>query len=200
MNNKYIPEYFDGVVNNFKYVFDKYIIKKDNLTMLQIGAYTGRSSEWIMNNVNKTCKLVDIDTWEGYKIEDGYLDSHVQNQSNVEYIYNARMSNYDNVVKFKGTSDSYFESIKDEKEIFDFIYVDGSHKHDDVYNDAINSYRHLKKGGIIAFDDYYWNMDWDKSIIPHYAIKKFINEHDLEIIIDENSTHSKWIQLWAVKK
>ena len=198
MNNKY-PEYFDGVVNNFEYVFNKYLTNKNSLSMLQIGAYTGRSSEWMLNTVNKTCKLVDIDTWEGSKEEYKHLDNHKQDFKNIENIYDARMSNFSNVVKFKGTSDSYFESIKNQEEVFDFIYVDGSHKHNDVYNDAINSYRHLKKGGIIAFDDYYWNIDNDKSLIPHYAIKKFINEHDLEIIIDENSTHVEWKQLWAIK-
>ena len=199
MINKDIPEYFEGLVSNFEYVFKKYLTKKNNLNMLHIGAYTGRCSEWILNNVDGNYKLVDIDTWIGSKKEDGHLDNNEQDFKEVEKIYDTRMSNFNNVIKFKGTSSSYFESIKDKKEIFDFIYVDGSHKRDDVYNDAINSYRHLKKGGIIAFDDYYWNIDEDESLIPHYAIKKFINEHDLKIIINENSTHCNWIQLWAIK-
>jgi predicted O-methyltransferase YrrM len=194
-----ITEYFDGVVNNFQYVFKKYLTNKDNLLMLQIGAYTGKSSEWMLNTVNKTCKLVDIDTWIGSRKEDGHLDNHIQNYTDVENLYDTRMSKFDNVIKFKGTSDSYFESIKDKKEIFDFIYVDGSHKRDDVYNDAINSYKHLKKGGVIAFDDFYWNIGEDESLIPHYAIKKFINQYDFEIIIDENNNHTQYIQLWLVK-
>jgi hypothetical protein len=119
--------------------------------------------------------------------------------SDVEKIYDSRIKNFDNVIKFKGTSDSYFELIKDQGQIFDFIYVDGSHKRDDVYNDSINSYKHLKVGGIIAFDDYYWNIDKPQEYIPHFAIKRFISEHKLKILIDENNKYSDWNQLWAMK-
>jgi predicted O-methyltransferase YrrM len=37
---------------------------------------------------------------------------------------------------------------------FDFIYVDGSHAGDDVLEDAVLSYRLLKSGGLLVFDDY----------------------------------------------
>lgn len=195
-----IPEYCDVVIPNFEYVFKKYIIKKDNLMILQIGGYTGKLSKWILNNINKTSTLVDVDTWNGSPAEDGNIDNYQQDFNNVEKLYDFRMKDFTNVKKFKGTSDSYFESIKDEKEIFDFVYVDGSHKYDNVYTDAINSYKHLKVGGIIAFDDYFWKIKEPKESIPHFAIKRFVKEHDLEIIIDENSRHSNWEQLWAIKK
>jgi hypothetical protein len=194
-----IPEYCDVILPNFDYVFKKYMVKKDNLVMLQIGGYTGKLSSWILNNINDTCTLIDIDTWQGSPEEEGNIDNYQQDFNSVEKLYDFRMKGFKNVKKFKGTSDSYFESIKDKREIFDFIYVDGSHKHDDVYSDAINSYKHLKVGGVIAFDDYFWNIDKPKEFIPHYAIKKFVEEHSLEIIIDENSNHSNWKQLWAIK-
>ena len=34
------------------------------------------------------------------------------------------------------------------------IYIDGSHKYEDVLNDARNGYDHLKNSGIIIFDDF----------------------------------------------
>lgn len=200
MSDNYIPEFFDGVVGNFDNIFKKYLINRDNLSILHIGAYTGRCSEWMMNTVNKTCKLVDVDTWTGSDRAKGQLDDYNQDYNEIENIHNARISKFSNIKKFKGTSDEYFKSIKDQGEIFDFIYVDGSHKYDDVYNDAINSYKHLKTGGIIAFDDYYWKIDQPKELIPHFAIKRFISEYDFEILIDENHAYSDWKQLWAIKK
>jgi len=194
-----VPEYFDAVVDNFENIFNNYFINKDDMKFLQIGGYSGRSSEWILKNVKKTCTLIDIDTWNGSPSEEGHVDNYKQDFSDVEKIYDSRIKNFDNVIKFKGTSDSYFESIKDQGQIFDFIYVDGSHKRDDVYNDSINSYRHLKVGGIIAFDDYYWNIDKPQEYIPHFAIKRFISEHKLKILIDENNKYSDWSQLWAMK-
>jgi hypothetical protein len=195
-----IPEYFDAVEGNFKHIFDKYFLEKNKLNLLQIGAYSGRCSIWILSNINKTCTLTDIDTWAGSTSKDGHLDNHTQDFSEVERLYDSRVSNFTNVKKYQGTSDEYFKSIIDEKEIFDFVYIDGSHKHDDVYNDAINAYKHLKTGGIIAFDDYFWEINKERHLIPHFAIKKFISEHDLEILIDENSIFSKWEQLWVLKK
>ena len=38
----------------------------------------------------------------------------------------------------------------------DFIYVDGSHQAHDVLCDAILSFKLLRVGGIVCFDDYLW--------------------------------------------
>jgi predicted O-methyltransferase YrrM len=40
------------------------------------------------------------------------------------------------------------------KKTFDFIYVDGSHQTADVLLDACLSFKLVKPGGIILFDDY----------------------------------------------
>ena len=37
---------------------------------------------------------------------------------------------------------------------YDIIYVDGSHNADDVLEDAVLSWRLLKDGGLLIFDDY----------------------------------------------
>lgn len=42
---------------------------------------------------------------------------------------------------------------------FDFIYVDGSHQAADVLFDAVMSFRLLRLGGVLAFDDYLWSED-----------------------------------------
>ena len=39
-------------------------------------------------------------------------------------------------------------------ESFDIVYIDGSHATADVLEDAVLSYRLLKPGGVLIFDDY----------------------------------------------
>jgi len=43
-----------------------------------------------------------------------------------------------------------------EDQLFDFIYIDGSHQAPDVITDACMAWQLLKTGGIILFDDYAW--------------------------------------------
>jgi predicted O-methyltransferase YrrM len=39
---------------------------------------------------------------------------------------------------------------------FDIIYIDGNHEPEYVLEDAVLSFRKLKVGGILIFDDYGW--------------------------------------------
>ena len=48
------------------------------------------------------------------------------------------------------TSDEFF---KTNKENFDVIFIDGLHHYEQVQKDAINSIKHLNKGGVIFFND-----------------------------------------------
>lgn len=43
-----------------------------------------------------------------------------------------------------------------EDEFFDIIYIDGNHEPEYVLEDAVLSFRKLKKEGIMIFDDYGW--------------------------------------------
>ena len=54
---------------------------------------------------------------------------------------------------FEGTSDEYFESIKDSDIKFDIVFIDGLHHDDQVLRDIENSLKHLKRGGIIMCHD-----------------------------------------------
>ena len=54
------------------------------------------------------------------------------------------------------------EFFAENKEMFDLIIVDGSHKIHDVYVDAYEGWRVLNVGGYIVFDDYnHWRLKSD---------------------------------------
>jgi len=60
--------------------------------------------------------------------------------------------------KWKLTSDEALTGLytSGKAEYFDFIYVDGAHQAPQVLSDAILSFKLLRAGGVIGFDDYLW--------------------------------------------
>jgi predicted O-methyltransferase YrrM len=63
--------------------------------------------------------------------------------------------------------------------------VDGDHRRDAVYKDAVMVLRLIKVGGIIIFDDYFWRYDvkaQDRPDVPHDGIDRFIREYEPEVL------------------
>jgi len=52
---------------------------------------------------------------------------------------------------------SNVEIPKFQDDFFDIIYIDGNHEPEYVLEDAVLSFRKLKRGGMMIFDDYGWN-------------------------------------------
>jgi hypothetical protein len=137
---------------------------------LQIGAYTGDATKWMVENILKQPHsfLVDVDTWEG-------SDEAVHHNMDWKDVYktytdkNATAIFNQQVVVMQMTSDRYFAGIGEEQ-IFDFIYVDGDHTAFAVLRDGSNAYDKLKVGGILAFDDYIWSASKGDFYDPRYAI------------------------------
>jgi predicted O-methyltransferase YrrM len=71
-----------------------------------------------------------------------------------------------------------------EHKTFDFIYVDGSHLLLDCYSDLMISWRLLAKGGLLAIDDYLYNME-EGSVLnsPFEGINHFLKKHQQEMNI-----------------
>ena len=100
---------------------------------------------------NSESRLQDVDTWTGSTGS----DEEIHKAMDWEYIenkYDQDLGKYFNnkLIKYKGTSDDFF---KNNKETFDFIYIDGHHEKEYVERDAINSLNCINETGIIAFDD-----------------------------------------------
>jgi predicted O-methyltransferase YrrM len=60
----------------------------------------------------------------------------------------------DKITVHRGYSNA--EIIKLDDDFFDIIYIDGNHEPEYVLEDAVLSFRKLKKDGIMIFDDYGW--------------------------------------------
>jgi hypothetical protein len=186
------PNWFElAAVKYFDLMLPKRFADKPLIDFLQIGAYTGDASEWMLNNIitDPTSWLTDVDTWCGSEEE-----VHKEFDWNeLESFYDDRMSNYSNICKIKNYSTKFLEDAKSEH--YDFIYIDGDHKARAVYKDAVMSWRCLKPNGLMAFDDYQWSHDSNSPMLsPKPGIDKFLEEHKGQyrlMIMDEQVWISK---------
>lgn len=140
------------------------------LRFLQIGAYTGDATTWLFENVltADNAILTDVDTWRGSDDAPGYEQIDM---GHVERIYDDRTALVrasGRLIKYKGTSESFFDSQPAGE--FDFIYIDGDHTSYGVLNDAVRAYPLLRAGGLLAFDDYMWSSGKGRLFDPAPAI------------------------------
>ena len=142
------------------------------LACLQIGTFVGHASEWIAKNLlkHRDSFLDDVDTWQGSD-EPAH---HAMDFSEVEVAYNNRVARWletGQIRKHKMFSGEFFRTCDTQ---YDFIYIDGDHTAAGVMKDAVDADRHLKVGGIMAFDDYTWSMGGHPLLDPKPAIDAFL--------------------------
>lgn len=155
-------------------LFETYKLNKKSLNVLEIGSFEGNSSLFLLRNLKKI-KLTCVDTFTG-------SDEHKNINFNKIYSnFKYNMSKLNTNVKIVNNTSSFF--FKKNKQNYDLIYVDGSHSYKDVLQDAFNSFKILKKNGIIIFDDFLWKFYKNKKKNPMYAIKIFLNKHSRDIKI-----------------
>ena len=181
-NPEKVVRQFDEILSEFK---------GRPCMFLEIGSFEGMSTIWMLENIltEEKSQIFCIDAWAEWT-----GDAFVRFISNIN-----KTGLKDKVHIVKGDSSEELRIFP--KEYFDFIYVDGNHDEKAVIKDAINSFRILKKGGIMALDDYllgirYPNTPGSKAMngLAKKAIDYFVNvfEDELEVI-------HKDYQLWIRK-
>lgn len=195
MDYKFTEDWFSE--NNPEKVvrqFDEFLseFKDKTSTFLEIGSFEGMSTIWMLENIltNKESRLFCIDAWAEWT-----GDAFVRFVENIN-----KTGLKDKVNIIKGDSSKTLGWLPDSH--FDFIYVDGNHDEKAVIQDAILSFRTLKHGGIMAFDDYllgirYPNSPGSKAM--NGSTKKAI-DYFLDIFQDELEIIHKDYQVWIRKK
>ena len=151
------------MTNNFKET-------KNIKDILEVGSYEGRSSIFFLKNFLNS-NIICVDTWEGSDEHDEF--NFKQIEKNFDYnTSNFQMNNF--LIKKKMTSNEFF---KNNKKIFDLIYVDGDHSSHQVKIDINNSWDSLKSGGFLILDDYMWWYYKDLKKNPSTPINDFIKEN-----------------------
>jgi len=175
--------------NNTRHIFENVLnMFKDyrEIDILEIGTYTGTSViEMLKILPNATASV--IDRWEDYDEENdgkkiGILKAIKENDA--EKVFYSNLAVYDmegRVSAYKGSSiDSLMRMVRDYK-LFDFIYVDASHKCLDCFVDMVLSWPLLKRGGVLGVDDYLYNMS-SKDVLdsPYQGVNRFLELYDKE--------------------
>lgn len=144
-------------IPHLRKVLDRYKAQPD-VHALEIGSYEGRSTVWFLENIltHESARIDCIDTFEG-SVE------HAEKGLDLKNLLNRFLSNtepYSKKVKcFRGRSQDILRGADFgpyEMESYHFIYIDGSHTSADVLEDAVLTFRLLKVGGLMIFDDYLW--------------------------------------------
>jgi cephalosporin hydroxylase len=144
--------------------------------------YTGTSLIEIVRAIPNSFGL-GIDRWENYN-ENGIhiLQNIEQNDIEQTFYKNVKMANLEDRIKaMKGKSSAILlELVKSDMQ-YDFIYVDGSHRCLDVYLDLFLSWQLLRKGGVLAIDDYMYNFNSVKELPYEYpleAVDQFLKDYE----------------------
>ena len=89
----------------------------------------------------------------------------------------------DRVEVFRQTSSDYFLTTHGLTDLFDLIYIDGSHHGADVIRDALNGFNCLKPGGVMIFDDFLWRYYANSNKNPWSAINFFLRLYHDELVV-----------------
>jgi hypothetical protein len=171
-----LPNWFRQAAEaNFRAVLmnPEYVTKGQERHALQLGAYKGDASVWLLNYylTNEASTLTDVDTWAGSAGEPIHDEMDF---GRVEQEYDQAVSEFaGKVFKQKETTNDFFHYVKGDVG-FDFIYVDARHTAVGTLQDAVNAHDLLHVGGIIAFDDYEWTHPDGAYEQPKLGIDAFM--------------------------
>lgn len=171
--------------------------------ILEIGSFEGRSATFFIENLADffPISLFCIDTWGGSEEHKSLVLEGIEKRFDYNILVAKSLVNYRvDFYKLKGQSSTMLEVLKNtgHKNSFDFIYIDGSHKTEDVKLDSLFSYSLIRDRGIIVFDDYLWrdpnNIKCDD--VPMPAIDFFLDKYKEEV----NILHKGWQLIVEVDK
>ena len=156
-------------------IFEQMLLRHtgSGIRLLEIGTFVGTSLIEMLKILPEATGIA-IDQWTNYD-EDGITCLGTQEQTGIEHVFHENMRKAgmsSRVIALKGDSVDRLLDLIVEKALFDFVYVDGSHKCIDCYTDMALSWRLLKSGGTMIVDDYNYNYDRVASgLVLEYPMK-----------------------------
>ena len=145
----------------------------------EVGVWKGETSEKIL--LKNPTVLHLIDPWAStdrpnrmYHIDQAEMDDIYESVQ-------AKFEDRENVIIHRKPSDQ----VSFAKDYFDWVYIDGQHRYNEVMFDLKRFYSSVKNGGWITGDDLSWKDHDDKGITQ--AVKDFCARFNQEYqVIDGN--------------
>ena len=138
------------------------------LNILEIGSFQGMSTCWLLDNIltDITARITSID-----------LYFQAQFDGNI-----AKTGVSEKVIKLEGLSQDLLVTLT--SDYYEVAYIDGCHKASSVLQDTVLSWRLVKIGGLIIFDDYEFTFPENPEQNPKLGIDTFVSmyQNQLEVI------------------
>ena len=187
---------FDGIqyvlADNWFSIIDKNNYKDIPINYLEIGTFYGANLLSVANSygLHSDSKLYCIDPWKDY-------NEYPEYKNQQDTIYKSFLNNIERseqthkIIINRGYSNNIIPILQDNS--FDIIYIDGNHEPEYVLEDAVLSFRKLKIGGILIFDDYGWGgpdltqKGIDGFLSGYHKRITILGLQDFQVFIRKNS-------------
>lgn len=191
------------------------------IKILEIGSWAGGSAITWVDALEKYSQkkgmLLCLDQWRDYlnPIDKKWTQQTMKKALRANKIFNLFLHNIavskcgDSISIFKVSSLCGLSMLRDD--LFDIIFIDGSHYYKDAYSDIKKSAPLLKEGGVLCGDD----LELQFHSVDQNSIKKFLN---YDVIVDYSTNKnfhpgvtlavweyfksevSCWEGFWAMRK
>jgi predicted O-methyltransferase YrrM len=161
-------------------LFGRLSSRGEPVRILEIGCFEGQSACWYVDNVmdHPDSTLCCVDTWGGGEEFQRskslqHIDFAVVEQN---FMTNIARSKYpEKVSVMKSDSHRALAQLYMQGYVFDYIYIDGSHRAFDVLLDAALAFKMLRVHGFLVFDDYNNQMSTsDETLRPRPGIDALV--------------------------
>ena len=134
---------------------------KEDLRVLEIGVFEGRSTCWLLQNHCQTesTTVTVIDNFSGG------VEHRGLNLTGLRSVFERNVGSIESKAEVEILEgNSIIELSKmiaqgRHNPGYDFISIDGSHQAPDVLADCVLAFRMLRRGGVMALDDYLWSAE-----------------------------------------
>ena len=160
------------------------IAKLPNPIGAEIGVFEGFLTKQVLKHINPQ-RYYLIDPYKVFVDKVGELSNYTQEKWNTIYIKVRDTYTQSNVKLLRKSSEEALTLVEDES--LDFVYIDGNHSKEVVYNDVKGWSEKVREGGIVSGHDY-------KEPSVKDGISKFVEEmKDKDIAITVESRVNDWL-------
>lgn len=188
-----------GWVNEAEWIYEEMVNKaKDGDYFVEIGVFLGQSTTRMCELIRDSKKNIKFDAidifWTIPHAINNYKDAghpkefldyftDMEEKWNVDILgvvkhplHSLALMDYVNLI----TCDEKYAHFIYKDNSINFLWIDGDHHPDVVYNDLVNYWPKLKKGGVIGGDDIHYS-----EVLSD--VKKFSKEYKVDVKWDLNS-------------
>lgn len=144
----------NGHEQNYFNFFEKMVAELKPKTILEVGSGWGISAVAFLYKSDAHLTTID-------KVKDLPL-------------FDARIKMFGIEDRIKQIRKPSFDALREIKEQFDIVYIDGGHRYEDVVSDLDKAWGLVKAGGVMFLDDVYHYLNW------RVELKKETKEWDAE--------------------